>query len=88
MVQGTHIIVDAEPPSGIYYLEAKDKRAIFVMPYEFNGRKRTMIGTTEKIFEGRLAYRAIEETSGLTFYPSIEWTFHIRPMNTCYFSLE
>ena len=52
LVQGTHIIVDAEPPSGIYYLEAKDKRAIFVMPYEFNSRKRTMIGTTEKIFEG------------------------------------
>ena len=52
LVQGTHIIVDVTAPSGIYYLEAKDKRAVFVMPYEFEGRKRTMIGTTEKIFEG------------------------------------
>ena len=52
LVQGTHIIVDAAAPSGIYYLEAKDKRAVFVMPYEFDGKKRTMIGTTEKIFEG------------------------------------
>lgn len=52
LVQGTHIVVDADAPSGIYYLEAKDKRAVFVMPYEFDGRKITMIGTTEKIFEG------------------------------------
>ena len=52
LVQGTHIIVDVVAPSGIYYLEANDKRAVFVMPYEFEGKKITMIGTTEKIFEG------------------------------------
>ena len=52
LVQGTHIIIDVAAPSGIYYLEAKDKRAVFVMPYEFDGRKITMVGTTEKIFEG------------------------------------
>lgn len=52
LVQGTHIIVDATAPSGIYYLEADDKRAVFIMPYEFDGELRTMIGTTEKIFQG------------------------------------
>ena len=62
LVQGTHIIIDAEPPSGIYYLEAKDKRAVFVMPYEYDGRTRTMIGTTEKIFEGNASdVKATEE---------------------------
>ena len=53
LVQGTHIIIDAEPPSGIYYLEAEDKRAVFVMPYEFEGKLKTMIGTTEKLFQGK-----------------------------------
>ena len=53
LVQGTHIIIDAPAPSGIYYLEAKDKRAVFVMPYEFNGEIKTMIGTTEKLFQGK-----------------------------------
>jgi len=52
LVQGTHIIIDADEPSGIYYLEAADKRAVFVMPYEFNGKLKTMIGTTEKLFKG------------------------------------
>ena len=53
LVQGTHIIIDVPAPSGIYYLEAKDKRAIFVMPYEFSGELKTMIGTTEKLFQGQ-----------------------------------
>lgn len=53
LVQGTHIIIDAPAPSGIYYLEASDKRAVFVMPYEFNGELKTMIGTTEKHFLGK-----------------------------------
>lgn len=51
LVQGTHIIIDAPAPSGIYYLEAKDKRAVFVMPYKFNGQLKTMVGTTEKLFK-------------------------------------
>ena len=53
LVQGTHIIIGAPAPSGIYYLEAEDKRAVFVMPYEFEGELKTMIGTTEKIFQGK-----------------------------------
>lgn len=55
LVQGTHIIIDAPTaPSGIYYLEAQDKRAVFVMPYEFNGKLKTMVGTTEKLFQGKV----------------------------------
>jgi len=53
LVQGTHIIIDASPPSGIYYLEASDQRAVFVMPYEVDGQLRTMVGTTEKLFKGK-----------------------------------
>ncbi len=53
LVQGTHIIIDAPAPSGIYYLEAEDNRAVFVMPYEFDGELKTMIGTTEKLFQGK-----------------------------------
>ena len=54
LIQGTHIIIDTPTaPSGIYYLEAKDKRAVFVMPYEFDGELKTMIGTTEKKFQGK-----------------------------------
>lgn len=53
LVQGTHIILDAPAPSGIYYLEAADQRAVFVMPYEFDGEKKTMVGTTEKLFQGK-----------------------------------
>ena len=52
LVQGTHIILDVTAPSGIYYLEAADQRAVFVMPYEFNGETKTMVGTTEKLFQG------------------------------------
>ena len=52
LVQGTHIIIDVPAPSGIYYLEAIDRRAVFVMPYEFDGAIKTMIGTTEKLFQG------------------------------------
>jgi len=53
LVQGTHIIIDAAPPSGIYYLEAPDQRAVFVIPYEVEGKLRTMLGTTEKLFKGK-----------------------------------
>ncbi len=53
LVQGSHIIIDTPAPSGIYYLEAEDKRAVFVMPYEFKGEIKTMVGTTEKLFTGK-----------------------------------
>ena len=52
LVQGTHLIIDAPVPGGIFYLEAPDSRAVFVMPYEINGELKTMIGTTEKKFTG------------------------------------
>lgn len=52
LVQGTHIIIDVPAPAGIYYLEAADHRAVFVMPYEFNGEQKTLVGTTEKLFDG------------------------------------
>lgn len=53
LVEGTHIVVDNPSPSGIYYLEADDKRAVFVMPYEYKGENKTLIGTTEKLFAGK-----------------------------------
>ena len=54
LVQGTHVMIDVPAPSGIYYLEASDKRAVFVMPYEYDGEIKTMIGTTEKLFTGKV----------------------------------
>ena len=51
LVQGSHIILNTPAPSGIYYLEAHDQRAVFVMPYEFEGEMKTMVGTTEKLFK-------------------------------------
>lgn len=53
LVQGTHIILNTPAPSGIYYLEAFDQRAVFVMPYEVDGVMRTMVGTTEKLYQGK-----------------------------------
>lgn len=52
LVQGTHIILDNTAPSGIYYIEALDQRAVFVMPYEYDGKMKTMVGTTEQLFHG------------------------------------
>ncbi len=49
LVQGTHIIIEGETRQGVYYLEApRDRRAVFVMPWQGN----TMVGTTENDFEG------------------------------------
>lgn len=42
-VQGTHIECPGTIDKGCYYVEAKDKRVVFVMPW----KGRTMIGTTE-----------------------------------------
>ncbi len=46
LVAGTHIIINKKIKQGIYYIEAKDKRAVFVMPWKSEG---TLIGTTERI---------------------------------------
>jgi glycerol-3-phosphate dehydrogenase len=48
LVQGTHLVLDIPALQGVYYLEARDARAVFVMPW----RGRTLIGTTETPFEG------------------------------------
>lgn len=49
LVAGTHIIIDKETSQGAYYLEAKDKRAVFIIPWKNN---QTLIGTTETIHQG------------------------------------
>jgi len=47
LVAGTHIILNKTISRGIYYLEAADKRAVFVMPWK---DASTLIGTTERLF--------------------------------------
>lgn len=47
-VQGTHILIDAPLRQGVYYVEAEDHRAVFVMPWQ----GQTLVGTTELVFEG------------------------------------
>lgn len=43
LVQGTHIVFDAPTRGGVYYVEAPDGRAVFVMPWQ----NKTLVGTTE-----------------------------------------
>jgi len=49
LVAGTHIVIKNTINCGIYYIEAKDRRAVFVMPWK---NKTTLIGTTERIYTG------------------------------------
>ena len=49
-MQRTYIILDGPVDRGVYYLESPtDGRAVFVMPC---GDDRTLVGTTERPFEG------------------------------------
>jgi len=49
LVQGTHLLLDAPPQAGVYYLEnPQDGRAIFSIPW--NGQ--LLLGTTEVRFSG------------------------------------
>jgi len=48
LVQGTHIVVPGMLTKGIYYVEAHDKRAVFIMPWKGN----TLVGTTESPYKG------------------------------------
>lgn len=48
LVQGAHIVLDNALHRGIYYLEAEDRRAVFVMPW----RGMSLVGTTETPFHG------------------------------------
>ena len=51
LVQGTHILLPGKLAHGIYYVEAADRRVVFVMPWKGN----TLVGTTEFIFRGNPA---------------------------------
>lgn len=48
LVQGTHLVLDGVLQQGIYYTEADDGRAVFVMPWH----GQTLIGTTETVYRG------------------------------------
>ena len=48
LVQGTHIVLDGPLHHGVYYTEAEDRRAVFVMPW----RSLTLVGTTETRYIG------------------------------------
>lgn len=48
-VAGTHLELNLPPGSGVFYLESPaDRRAVFVMPWQ----GRTLIGTTERSYQG------------------------------------
>jgi glycerol-3-phosphate dehydrogenase len=49
LVQGSHVVVDGALHAGVYYTEAEDRRAVFVMPWRGG---LTLIGTTETPFAG------------------------------------
>ena len=48
LVQGTHIVVPGHLAHGAYYLEARDRRAVFVLPW----RDAVLVGTTESVYSG------------------------------------
>lgn len=48
LVQGAHLVLDGALTRGVYYIEAEDRRALFVMPW----RNLTLIGTTETPYRG------------------------------------
>ncbi len=48
LVQGAHIILEGKIHRGVYYTEAADGRAVFVMPWN----DRILVGTTETPYEG------------------------------------
>ncbi len=47
-VQGTHVEFPGVIDMGCYYVEAADKRVVFVMPWG----DRTLVGTTESVYKG------------------------------------
>lgn len=48
LVQGAHLVLAGSLQQGIYYTEADDGRAVFVMPWH----GQTLIGTTETVYHG------------------------------------
>jgi glycerol-3-phosphate dehydrogenase len=55
LVQGSHVVVDGTLHRGVYYTEAEDRRAVFVMPWRGG---LTLIGTTETPYSGDPAQAA------------------------------
>ena len=49
LISGTHIIIEQKSITGAYYIQATDRRAIFVLPW---GDHKILIGTTEKTYTG------------------------------------
>lgn len=48
LVQGAHIVVGGRLARGAYYVEASDRRPVFVLPYA----EQTLVGTTETAHTG------------------------------------
>ncbi len=48
LVAGAHIEIPVTLDKGMYYLEAEDNRAVFVMPW----KDHALIGTTETVYDG------------------------------------
>ncbi len=48
LVQGAHIVVRGRLTRGAYYVEARDRRPVFVLPHG----EHTLVGTTETIHDG------------------------------------
>ncbi|MCW8934679.1 MAG: FAD-dependent oxidoreductase [Gammaproteobacteria bacterium] len=59
LIAGTHIIVDRPITGGVYYIEAADRRAVFVMPWK---AQQTLIGTTERHYSGNADNLKPDET--------------------------
>ena len=49
LISGSHIIINIKTTQGAYYIETKDKRAVFVIPWK---EEHTLIGTTETAHTG------------------------------------
>ena len=52
LVQGAHVILQQQISSRCFYLEARDHRAVFVLPWY----EQTLVGTTESFFDGDPAH--------------------------------
>jgi len=48
LVQGSHIVLNEPAPETVFYVEAEDGRAVFIMPWQ----GKTLVGTTEKAYDG------------------------------------
>lgn len=48
LIQGAHLVLAGVLHHGVYYTEAEDGRAVFVMPW----RSQTLVGTTETPYRG------------------------------------